>query len=85
MENPSFYFWIGLALGIVVGFGAAVLYVRVRGFFAKTEASRLRKENVSLKQRLEKKDKYIQEMLYHTEKIATGLTEQSKGRSTHGS
>jgi uncharacterized membrane-anchored protein YhcB (DUF1043 family) len=85
VENPSFYLWIGLALGTVVGVGATVLYVRVRGLFARSEISRLRKENRSLKQRLEKKDKYIQEMLYHTEKIATGLTEQSKRRSTHGS
>ena len=85
VENPSFYLWIGLALGAVVGLAASMVYVKVRGFFAKSEASRLKKENRSLKQRLEKKDKYIQEMLYHTEKIATGLTEQANRGDTRGS
>jgi hypothetical protein len=65
VENPSFYLWIGLALGAVVGAG--------------------RQENRTLKQRLEKKDKHIQEMMYHTEKIAAGLAEQNNGRTNHGS
>ena len=80
MENPSFYLWICLALGAVVGAGAAFLYARIRGFFAKSEVSQLRQENRTLKQRLEKKDKHIQEMMYHTEKIAVGLAEQNNGR-----
>jgi hypothetical protein len=45
----------------------------------------LRQENRTLKQRLEKKDKHIQEMMYHTEKIASGLAEQNNGRTNHGS
>jgi hypothetical protein len=44
-----------------------------------------RQENRTLKQRLEKKDKHIQEMMYHTEKIAAGLAEQNNGRTNHGS
>jgi len=85
VENPSFYLWIGLALGTVLGLAASLIYVKIRGFFAKSEASRLKKENRSLKQRLEKKDKYIQEMLYHTEKIATGLTGETNKKDTLGS
>jgi predicted secreted Zn-dependent protease len=45
----------------------------------------LRQENRTLKQRLEKKDKHIQEMMYHTEKIAVGLAEQNDGKTNHGS
>ncbi len=85
MENPSFYFWIGLALGAVVGAVAAFIYAKIRGFFAKSEVSQLRQENRTLKQRLEKKDKHIQEMMYHTEKIAAGMAEQKDRRSNHGS
>ena len=77
MENPSFYFWIGLALGIVVGTVGTLIYGKIRGFFAKSEVVKLRQENRTLKQRLEKKDKHIQEMMYHTEKIAAGLADQT--------
>jgi len=77
VENPSFYFWIGLALGAVAGVVATLIYGKIRGFFAKSEVAKLRQENRTLKQRLDKKDKHIQEMMYHTEKIATGLAEQA--------
>ena len=77
MENPSFYFWIGLALGAVAGVVATLIYGKIRGLFAKSEVAKLRQENRTLKQRLDKKDKHIQEMMYHTEKIATGLAEQA--------
>lgn len=77
LENPSFYFWIGLALGAVVGMVSTLIYGKIRGFFAKSEVTRLRQENRTLKQRLEKKDKHIQEMMYQTEKIAAGLSEQA--------
>ena len=85
MENPSFYLWIGLALGTVLGVAATLIYGKIRGLFAKSEVARLRKENRTLKQRLEKKDKHIQEMMHHTEKIAEGLVEQSNRKSTEGS
>ena len=77
MENPSFYFWIGLSLGIVVGIVGTLIYGKIRGFFAKSEVVKLRQENRTLKQRLEKKNKHIQEMMYHTEKIAAGLADQT--------
>jgi len=77
VENPSFYLWIGLALGVVVGAGGTLLFGKIRGFFAKSEVAKLRQENRTLKQRLEKKDKHIQEMMYHTEKIAAGLADEA--------
>lgn len=82
MENPSFYFWIGLALGVVSGALGTLLFGKIRGFFAKSEVAKLRQENRTLKQRLEKKDKHIQEMMYHTEKIAAGLADQANKKST---
>jgi len=85
VENPSFYLWIGLALGAVLGVAVTLLYGKIRGLFAKSEVTRLRKENRTLKQRLEKKDKHIQEMMHHTEKIAEGLAEQSNRKITEGS
>lgn len=85
MENPSFYLWIGLALGTVLGVAATLLYGKIRGLFAKSEVTRLRKENRTLKQRLEKKDKHIQEMMHHTEKIAEGLAEQASKSNTEDS
>jgi len=78
VENPSFYFGIGLSLGIVVGIVGTLIYGKIRGFFAKSEVTKLRQENRTLKQRLEKKDKHIQEMMYHTEKIAAGLADQAE-------
>ena len=85
MENPSFYLWVGLALGTLLGVAATLLYGKIRGLFAKSEVTRLRKENRSLKQRLEKKDKHIQEMMHHTEKIAEGLAEQANRKSIESS
>jgi Flp pilus assembly protein TadB len=84
MENPSFYFWIGLALGAVIGVAAAFLYWKIRGVFSSSEVSRLRQENRTLKQRLEKKDKHIQEMMHHTEKIASGLAEHANKKNSSG-
>ena len=83
MENPSFYLWVGMAIGAVAGVAAAFLYAKVRGFFASSEVTRLRQENRTLKQRLEKKDKHIQEMMHHTEKIAAGLAAQSTRRDAN--
>ena len=83
MENPSFFFWVGLGIGAVIGAAATLLYGKIRGFFASSEVTRLRQENRSLKQRLEKKDKHIQEMMYHTEKIAAGLAEHSSKKNTN--
>ena len=85
MENPNFYFWIGLALGVVVGAVGTLIFGRIRGLFAKSEVAKLRQENRTLKQRLEKKDKHIQEMMYHTEKIAAGLAGQASRKNTEGS
>lgn len=77
VENPSFYLWIGLALGAICGVLGTLIYGKIRGLFAKSEVAKLRQENRALKQRLEKKDKHIQEMMYHTEKIAAGLADKS--------
>lgn len=81
MENPSFYFWIGLTLGVAAGVVVILLYGKIRGLFAKSEVAKLRQENRTLKQRLEKKDKHIKEMMYHTEKIAEGLADQANRKN----
>ena len=83
MEDPRFYFWVGLVIGSVAGVLAALFYGKIRGLFSGSEIERLRKENRALKQRIEKKDKYVQEMLHHTEKIATGMAEQSNKKNTN--
>jgi hypothetical protein len=83
MNDPSFYFWVGLAIGAVIGVAVAFLYGKIRGFFASSEVTRLRQENRTLKQRIEKKDKHIQEMMHHTEKIAAGLAEHSSRKNTN--
>ncbi|MFP3869754.1 MAG: hypothetical protein ACLFVT_02585 [Syntrophobacteria bacterium] len=85
MSDPRFYFWIGLALGVVLGVGAMLFYGKIRGLFAGSEVARLRQENRTLRQRLEKKDKHIQEMMEHTEKVAAGLARLSDRRNAHGS
>ena len=74
MENPSFYFWIGLALGAVIGVAAAFLYGKVRGVFSSSEVSRLRQENEELA------DFYND----HTEKIASGLAEHANKKNSSG-
>ena len=84
MDDPSFYFWVGLILGAVVGALLALLYGKIRGLFAGSELSKLRQDNRTLRQRLEKKDKHIQEMMYHTEKIAAGLADKSGKEKTNG-
>jgi hypothetical protein len=81
VENPSFYLWIGLALGIIVGAVGTLLFGKIRGFFTKSEVAKLRQENRTLKQRLEKKDRHIKEMMYHTEKIAVGLADQANRKN----
>jgi len=73
MEIKPLDFFIGLALGVALGVGGAILAGRVRGWLGYSETGRLRAENRTLKRRLAEKDRHIGRMLTETQRLAERL------------
>ncbi|MCL4504159.1 MAG: hypothetical protein M1438_20230 [Deltaproteobacteria bacterium] len=73
MEIKALDFFGGIMVGAVLGVGGAWLYHRVRHWLGRSELSRLRSENRSLKRRLAEKDRHIGRMLSETERLAERL------------
>ena len=75
MEIKALDFSVGIMVGAVLGIGGTWLYHRVRHWLGRSEVSRLRSENRSLKRRLVEKDRHIGRMLSETERLAERLGE----------
>ncbi len=73
MEIRPLDFFLGLTLGAALGVGLTLLAIKVRGWLGKSETSRLKSENRTLKRRLAEKDRHIGRMLSETERLAEKL------------
>jgi hypothetical protein len=73
MEIKALDFFLGLTLGAVLGAGLCLAAIKVRGWLGKSETSRLKSENRTLKRRLAEKDRHIGRMLSETERLAERL------------
>ncbi|MBW2057335.1 MAG: hypothetical protein JRH07_09520 [Deltaproteobacteria bacterium] len=80
--EPKTLFYIGITLGFVAGVVATLIVVKVRSLFASAETRRLRQEKGILEKRLQEKDRHIDSMMGHAERLARDL---SKNRRSQGS
>lgn len=69
MDSRSL-FYIGIILGFFAGVLLTMIAVKTKSLFSSSETRRLRQEKQALEKRLHEKDKYIDEMMSHAEKLA---------------
>jgi len=69
-------FYIGIIFGLVGGIVLTLIFVKVKSIFSSGEVRRLSREKKDLEKRLQQKDKYIDEMMGHAEKLAHNFTTQ---------
>jgi uridine kinase len=69
-------FYIGIIFGLIGGIVLTLIFVKARSIFSSSEVRRLRREKKDLEKRLQEKDKYIDEMMGHAEKLAHNFTTQ---------
>jgi uncharacterized membrane-anchored protein YhcB (DUF1043 family) len=74
-------FYIGTFLGLIVGIILTLIFIKVRSLFASSELRKLRQEKKMLERRIQEKDKYIDEMMGHAEKLAENF--RTKNNSEH--
>ncbi len=73
MEIRALDFFLGATLGTALGVVLTLVVIRVRGWLGRSETSRLKSENRSLKRRLAEKDRHIGRMITETERLAERL------------
>jgi hypothetical protein len=77
-------FSLGLAAGLLLGFGFVFLVIKVRSWLGKSAVGRLTKENRELKRRLAEKDRHVSRMLQETERLAEKLAQGKALETTQG-
>jgi sensor domain CHASE-containing protein len=63
-------FYIGIVLGFLAGVLLTMIVVKTKSLFSSGETRKLRQEKQLLEKRLREKDKYIDDMMGHAEKLA---------------
>ena len=69
-------FYIGIILGFIAGAALTMIVVKVKSLFSSSEAKRLKQEKKALEKRIQEKDKYIDQMMGHAEKLAHDFSTQ---------
>jgi cell division protein FtsL len=67
-------FYIGAILGFLVGVLVTIIVVKAKSLFSSSETRRLKQEKQALEKRIHEKDKYIDEMMSHAEKLAQNFS-----------
>lgn len=75
--DPKTLFYIGIILGLIGGVVLTLIVVKVKSLFSSSEVRRLSREKKNLEKRLQEKDKYIDEMMDHAEKLAHNFSSQN--------
>ncbi len=68
--EPETLFYIGIILGFIAGVVLTLIVVRIKSLFVSSEVKKLRQEKKGLEKRLLEKNRYIDDMLGHAEKLA---------------
>jgi sensor domain CHASE-containing protein len=76
-------FYIGIIFGLIGGIVLTLIFVKVKSMFSTSEVRRLSREKKDLEKRLQEKDKYIDEMMGHAEKLAHNFTTQKRSEGKH--
>ena len=76
-------FYIGIALGFIAGVLLTVIVVKVKSLFVSGEVTRLRQEKKAIEKRLQEKNKHIDEMMGHAERLAHDFTRVNRGDADH--
>jgi sensor domain CHASE-containing protein len=79
MDSQSL-FYIGIILGFLAGVLLTMIVVKTKSLFSSSETRRLRQEKQALEKRLHEKDKYIDEMMGHAEKLAHNFKSSKKSQ-----
>lgn len=74
--EPKTLFYIGIILGFIGGTVLTLIIVKVKSLFVSGEVTKLRQEKKGLEKRLQQKNKHIDEMMGHAEKLAHDLGKQ---------
>ena len=76
-------FYIGMALGFIAGVLLTVIVVKVKSLFVSGEITRLRHEKKSLEKRLHEKNKHIDEIMGHAERLAHDFNRVKRNDADH--
>lgn len=76
-------FYIGIILGLIGGIVLTLIFVKVKSLFSSTQVRRLSREKKDLEKRLREKDKHIDEMMGHAEKLAHNFSTQKLSDGKH--
>jgi len=76
-------FYIGISLGFLAGIILTLIFVKVKSLFASSEVRRLRQERKDLEKRLQEKNKHIDQMMGHAEKLAHDFSKQKRSEGDH--
>ena len=76
-------FYIGITLGFIGGIGLTLIVVKVKSLFASSEVRKLRQERKTLEKRLQEKNKYVDVMMGHAEKLAQDFSKQKPSDGRH--
>jgi sensor domain CHASE-containing protein len=77
MDSKSLLY-VGIILGFLAGILLTMVAVKVKSLFSSSETRRLRQEKQALEKRLHEKDKYIDEMMGHAERLAHDFKNHKK-------
>jgi len=81
--DPTTLFYVGLILGLMGGTLGTLVFVKVKSLFVSNEVRKLRHEKKILEKRLQEKDRYVNQMLGHAEKLAHDVSKQSRTSKDH--
>ena len=76
-------FYIGIILGLIAGAVLTMIVVKVKSLFSSGEAKRITQEKKPLEKRIQEKDKYIDQMMGHAEKLAHDFSTQKPSNGKH--
>ncbi len=82
MEAKTFLY-LGIALGFIAGVILTVVIMRIRSLFVSSEVRRLRQEKKVLEKRLQEKNRHIDEMMGHAEKLAQDFERRRLEKGDH--
>ncbi len=79
--EPKTLFYIGITLGFIGGVILTLIVVKIKSLFASGEVKKLRHDKKGLEKRLVEKNRYIDEMMSHAERLAHNLGKGKRNKN----